>query len=93
MGRLARTYRRSNMPLYLQVASTLRRRIETGHWAPGARISTIEALAPDGLIEAFSVEQARSFALGVQWHPEFLLFLPRQRRLFQALLAAAQESL
>ncbi|PPR21559.1 MAG: hypothetical protein CFH40_01575, partial [Alphaproteobacteria bacterium MarineAlpha10_Bin3] len=35
------------MPLYLQVASTLRRRIETGHWAPGARISTIEALAPE----------------------------------------------
>ena len=29
------------------------------------------ALAPDGLIEAFSVEQARSFALGVQWHPEW----------------------
>ena len=35
----------------------------------------------------------RSFVIGVQWHPEFLLFLPRQRRLFQALLAAAQESL
>ena len=35
----------------------------------------------------------RSFVVGVQWHPEFLLFLPRQRRLFQALLAAAQESL
>lgn len=31
----------------------------------------IEALAPDGLIEAFSVEGARSFALGVQWHPEW----------------------
>lgn len=31
----------------------------------------IEALAPDGLIEAFSVEGARRFALGVQWHPEW----------------------
>ncbi len=36
--------------------------------APGLRI---EALAPDGLIEAFSVEAARRFALGVQWHPEW----------------------
>ena len=31
----------------------------------------IEGLAPDGLIEAFSVEGASSFALGVQWHPEW----------------------
>ncbi len=36
--------------------------------APGLRV---EALAPDGLIEAFSVADARSFALGVQWHPEW----------------------
>jgi putative glutamine amidotransferase len=31
----------------------------------------IEARAPDGLIEAFSVIDAKSFALGVQWHPEW----------------------
>jgi putative glutamine amidotransferase len=30
----------------------------------------IEATAPDGLIEAFSVEGARSATLAVQWHPE-----------------------
>jgi putative glutamine amidotransferase len=30
----------------------------------------VEATAPDGLIEAFSVERASSFALAVQWHPE-----------------------
>ena len=30
-----------------------------------------EAAAPDGLIEAISVENARAFALGVQWHPEW----------------------
>ncbi|RQH05306.1 gamma-glutamyl-gamma-aminobutyrate hydrolase family protein [Paraburkholderia dinghuensis] len=30
-----------------------------------------EALAPDGLIEAVSVANARTFALGVQWHPEW----------------------
>jgi len=31
----------------------------------------VEALAPDGLIEAFSVASASGFALGVQWHPEW----------------------
>lgn len=31
----------------------------------------IDARAPDGLIEAISVRQASTFALGVQWHPEW----------------------
>ncbi|MEX3857091.1 gamma-glutamyl-gamma-aminobutyrate hydrolase family protein [Paraburkholderia sp. BR10923] len=31
----------------------------------------VEALAADGLIEAISVSDARAFALGVQWHPEW----------------------
>ena len=31
----------------------------------------VEATAPDGTIEAIRVAAARSFALGVQWHPEF----------------------
>ena len=32
---------------------------------------TVEALAPDGIIEAVSVAGAKTFALGVQWHPEW----------------------
>ena len=31
----------------------------------------IEATAPDGTIEAVSVRDAASFAVGVQWHPEY----------------------
>lgn len=31
----------------------------------------IEALAPDGIVEAVSVKAATAFALGVQWHPEY----------------------
>ena len=31
----------------------------------------IEALAPDGVIEAFSRPAAHGFSLGVQWHPEW----------------------
>lgn len=36
--------------------------------APGL---VVEAIAPDGTIEAVRVEKARGFALGVQWHPEW----------------------
>lgn len=36
--------------------------------APGLRV---EATAPDGLVEAFSVADAPGFALCVQWHPEW----------------------
>ena len=31
----------------------------------------VEATAPDGTIEAVSVEAAKGFTLGVQWHPEY----------------------
>jgi putative glutamine amidotransferase len=31
----------------------------------------IEAVAPDGIIEAVSVKASKSFAFGTQWHPEF----------------------
>lgn len=36
--------------------------------APGLRV---EAVAPDGTVEAVSVAGAKSFAVGVQWHPEY----------------------
>ena len=32
---------------------------------------TVEAVADDGLIEAFTVDGATAFALAVQWHPEW----------------------
>lgn len=36
-----------------------------------ARGVTVEAVADDGLVEAFSVDDAQGFALAVQWHPEW----------------------
>ena len=53
-----------------------RREIEINslHWqaidrpAPGL---IIEGEAPDGTIEAVRVKDAKAFALGVQWHPEY----------------------
>ena len=49
--------------------------------APGLRI---EAIAPDGQIEAVTLPQAR-FVLGVQWHPEYkVLENPVSLALFSA---------
>lgn len=49
----------------------------------------IEALAPDGLVEAFSVADARGFNLSVQWHPEWQAATnPVSTRLFEAFGAA-----
>ncbi|MDP7693397.1 MAG: gamma-glutamyl-gamma-aminobutyrate hydrolase family protein, partial [Vicinamibacterales bacterium] len=31
---------------------------------------TVEAVAPDGIIEGVQVEEARAYVVGVQWHPE-----------------------
>lgn len=39
-----------------------------GTLAPGL---TVEATAPDGIIEAVSVTGAKGFAFGTQWHPEY----------------------
>ena len=51
----------------------------------------IEALAPDGLVEAFSVAEARGFNLSVQWHPEWQAATnPVSTRLFKAFGAACE---
>ncbi|ALM52981.1 gamma-glutamyl-gamma-aminobutyrate hydrolase family protein [Halomonas huangheensis] len=42
----------------------------------------VEATAPDGLVEAISVADARSFTLAVQWHPEWK---PREHPLYDAI--------
>ena len=49
----------------------------------------VEATAPDGVIEAFRVRDARSFAIGVQWHPEWQVMGNEfSRALFRAFGAA-----
>jgi GntR family transcriptional regulator len=44
MSKLKTTYARSAVPLYIQIASALRQRIETGYWRPLQKISTLEEL-------------------------------------------------
>ncbi len=56
--------------------------------APALRAS---ARSPDGLVEAIE-DPAAKFCIGVEWHPELLWdSLPRHRRLFEGLVAAAAE--
>lgn len=51
---------------------------------------TIEARAPDGVVEAFRVTAAKGFAVAVQWHPEWqVMSHPFSRALFAAFGAAA----
>ena len=57
--------------------------------APGL---AVEATAEDGTIEALRVEAASTFALAVQWHPEFKPLANRNSALlFRAFGAAIQE--
>jgi putative glutamine amidotransferase len=52
----------------------------------------VEARAPDGLIEAFRVANADTFAVGVQWHPEWKFQDDTySRALFAAFGAAARQ--
>lgn len=53
-----------------------------------------EATAPDGLIEAIRVINAKSFALAVQWHPEWkVLNNPQYMAIFEAFGKAAKTKL
>jgi len=49
----------------------------------------ISARDLDGIVQAVE-HPDRQFLVGVQWHPEFLLYQSRQRRLFWALVRAAR---
>jgi putative glutamine amidotransferase len=64
------------------------------HWQGLDRVAeglTVEAEAEDGTPEAVSVDGARAFALGVQWHPEYKAWEnPFSRQLFEAFGAATR---
>ena len=51
-----------------------------------------EATASDGVIEAFRIDGAKTFALAVQWHPEWkVMENPFSRALFAAFGQAGRE--
>jgi GntR family transcriptional regulator len=58
MSKLLKAYDRSRVPLYIQVASVLRQRIETGRWKPGQKISTLVELEKEFQVARVTVRQA-----------------------------------
>ncbi len=53
----------------------------------------VEGRAPDGTVEAMSVRDARAFALGVQWHPEWKYWEnPVSQKLLRAFGDAVREA-
>jgi DNA-binding GntR family transcriptional regulator len=58
MSDLSRAYDRSRVPLYIQVACVLRRRIETNQWHPGAKITNLLELEREFQVARVTVRQA-----------------------------------
>jgi putative glutamine amidotransferase len=77
------------------LAGTDRLRVNSLHSQGVDRLAdrlVVEARAPDGVIEAFRVRDARRFALAVQWHPEWrVMSSPFSCALFAAFAASARE--
>jgi putative glutamine amidotransferase len=81
--------------LLRSLAGSERVRVNSLHWqgveklAPGL---AVEARAPDGLVEAFRVASAPTFALAVQWHPEWqVMSNPFSQALFAEFGRAARD--
>jgi GntR family transcriptional regulator len=58
LSKFLKAYNRSRVPLYIQVASVLRQRIESGQWVPGEKISTLEELESEFHVARVTVRQA-----------------------------------
>src|ERR1700752_4031982 len=58
MNKFVPNYERSRVPLYVQVASVMRQRVETGHWREGDKISTIEELEREFGVARVTIRQA-----------------------------------
>jgi GntR family transcriptional regulator len=58
MSKLLKAYDRSRVPLYIQVASVMRRRIETKQWLPGQKVSTQVELENEFEVARVTVRQA-----------------------------------
>jgi GntR family transcriptional regulator len=58
MSDLSKVYDRSPVPLYIQVASVMRRRIETSQWTPGQKISTLVELEQEFEVARVTIRQA-----------------------------------
>jgi putative glutamine amidotransferase len=81
--------------LLIKLAGAPQIRVNSLHWQGVERLGeglAVEARAPDGLIEGFQVHNSPSFAVAVQWHPEWrAMSNPFSRALFAAFGDASRE--
>ena len=81
--------------LLRQIAGQDRIQVNSLHWQGVDRLApdlAVEARAPDGLVEAFRVKSAPTFALAVQWHPEWkVMSNPFSQALFAEFGRAARQ--
>jgi putative glutamine amidotransferase len=79
---------------FARILGTTEIEVNSLHWQGIDRLADgliVEGRAPDGTIEAVQVENARSFALAVQWHPEYRAMQnSASRALFKAFGDAAR---
>ena len=80
--------------LLRRIAGQERVQVNSLHWQGVDRLApdlSVEARATDGLVEAFRVRSSPSFALAVQWHPEWqVMSNPFSRALFAEFGKAAR---
>ncbi|MGH6933122.1 MAG: gamma-glutamyl-gamma-aminobutyrate hydrolase family protein, partial [Dongiaceae bacterium] len=80
---------------FARILGTTEIEVNSLHWQGIDRLADdliAEGTAPDGTIEAVQVRSARSFALGVQWHPEYRAMRNNvSRALFKAFGDAARD--
>jgi putative glutamine amidotransferase len=78
-----------------KIAGAGRLEVNSLHWQGIDTLGkglAVEARAPDGVIEAFRVAGARTFSVGLQWHPEWQFAQdPFSRALFMAFGTAAKQ--
>jgi putative glutamine amidotransferase len=78
-----------------KIAGAARLKVNSLHWQGVDRLGdglSVEARAPDGVIEAFSVTGSRTFSMGLQWHPEWQFAKdPFSRALFAAFGTASRQ--
>ena len=77
-----------------EIFGTREMQINSLHWQALDRVAEkliVEGRADDGTVESVRVKDAKAFAIGVQWHPEYKAWEnPLSARLFEAFGTAAR---
>lgn len=91
-GRLSHLVEITTGTLLHNIVSTTSLEVNSIHHQACDRLGQgilVSARAPDGIVEAFEVPDAKNFTMGIQWHPEHLIEYPEHLAIYRALVEAA----